>query len=883
MIKSLSAENCANVLSAEFRPILGHSISVLLNFAVYEKYKDLRKLALITFHTLIQKSISNSAWNGTSINPGDIFASFLPGISVNLTKILTNDDKVNRELIISSLRLFRVILTCTLCDTSGDIQSKHCSNEQFIVFRDDEWFEKCSTKLVPAIRKIIFTLISHQAHEVRKELLIFCKEILLNCSTKFLRSSVDAFLEVPLSMLNEDDDYDGNCKDLSALATEFISHFSAAVLNSSRTLTDVIFDQIYKFVSSFPREMRSLDENHIAAKINILNGYITCLGTSGISLIMSMDLYRQRLFQCLIDLAEFDYKSIDRLYNFVKPISDTGGDSADEDNLKPLFDVKRKKFKHFNETRTERCLQRCCFVLGSLCDKNVLLDFLLDISRAGNASALYTLNCILRGIKEKTTNIVQILEEYLARLRFPQPSSQLSKIKAQIDKEMLTCQLLEGIGVLASLCCVDYRHKFINETLFVLIAYSGFENYMVSQTAKNTMQDLADTFDYTCINHLIAENVNYITNCVNIKLRHFENIDEVNVVITKILNITNLNCLPYLERTLDEAIATLDVNYQSGNKCLFKILHTFVKVVYNLQRTACEQSNDVSHESTFKMQCYLRNKKIAECLQIDESVETNEEKESSEEQEERVEQEAEASERAKSKLPIYASMILKILERCKHIISHPDVKIRLMTLDSIAYGMRVIRNFEEHLLPMAHQLWHPLVARFKDNDVMIIMSAFTCLLAMAETCKDFVRSRTLKEVLPSLIYFLKCEAKRSYRKDTPAYRFTLNYKLQLQLLSGLGKLANDLLITERDLWTLVDATLPYFSAKQPRELQKAALNAFKFYIQIDPCVCWYFLMQLYNDRADCDDYSGLAAVNFEGWQSDDCKRNVNVVLKEEYT
>ena len=59
------------------------------------------------------------------------------------------------------------------------------------------------------------------------------------------------------------------------------------------------------------------------------------------------------------------------------------------------------------------------------------------------------------------------------------------------------------------------------------------------------------------------------------------------------------------------------------------------------------------------------------------------------------------------------------------------------------------------LLPLVHQAWHPLKLLFRSTNIFIVDEAFTCLVVMANCARDFIRRRTLTDVLPPLLTFFK--------------------------------------------------------------------------------------------------------------------------------
>jgi len=134
---------------------------------------------------------------------------------------------------------------------------------------------------------------------------------------------------------------------------------------------------------------------------------------------------------------------------------------------------------------------------------------------------------------------------------------------------------------------------------------------------------------------------------------------------------------------------------------------------------------------------------------------------------------------------------------------------------------------------MAHQLWDPLVNRFRDSDILVIEHSFVCLVTMSSTCKDFILKRALKEAIPSLLNFLNSQLKISHKKQAPsshvssAYAFTVGFRFQLAILDKIGQLVVDLSINQEPLWRILDVLFQYLSCWQPKELQDATISSIK--------------------------------------------------------
>jgi len=59
------------------------------------------------------------------------------------------------------------------------------------------------------------------------------------------------------------------------------------------------------------------------------------------------------------------------------------------------------------------------------------------------------------------------------------------------------------------------------------------------------------------------------------------------------------------------------------------------------------------------------------------------------------------------------------------------------------------------LLPLVHQAWHPLRLLFRSPNIFVVDSAFHCLMVVARAARDFIRKRTVTDVLPPLLGFFK--------------------------------------------------------------------------------------------------------------------------------
>lgn len=95
--------------------------------------------------------------------------------------------------------------------------------------------------------------------------------------------------------------------------------------------------------------------------------------------------------------------------------------------------------------------------------------------------------------------------------------------------------------------------------------------------------------------------------------------------------------------------------------------------------------------------------------------------------------------------PEHIKLTVLILQRTLHFLPSKSKETKILSLEILRNGLEVIKDWEDELLPIVHQIWSPLVNRFKeDNDPLIFNLSFQLLITLARLAKDFIRSRTVK-------------------------------------------------------------------------------------------------------------------------------------------
>lgn len=109
----------------------------------------------------------------------------------------------------------------------------------------------------------------------------------------------------------------------------------------------------------------------------------------------------------------------------------------------------------------------------------------------------------------------------------------------------------------------------------------------------------------------------------------------------------------------------------------------------------------------------------------------------------------------------------------------------------------------------------------------MVYRAYECLLLVAQLAGDFVRSRTIGQVMPKLVGFLQrvCTDRSLYYRRHGKMQTSGHYA-DAEVVSTAGRLVVDTRLEDRQLWQLVECLLTYLhSPGICGELREAAFQS----------------------------------------------------------
>ncbi|KAF1667892.1 hypothetical protein FQA23_0014199, partial [Aptenodytes patagonicus] len=344
--------------------------------------------------------------------------------------------------------------------------------------------------------------------------------------------------------------------------------------------------------------------------------------------------------------------------------------------------------------------------------------------------------------------------------------------------------------------------------LYPVLEKAGDKTLLISETALGTLVDICEACSYDSLQRLINENSDYLVNGISLNLRQLAHQPHASQVLDTMLRHSDASLLPLVEDVIQDVLSTLDQSYNNQASTFLGVLHSVMAALVQWFGSSCGEKHRQRQTAEWQSRTlsqgqqmvtrqeverffldYVRQKQIAEGNLPDAGDE-----EAGQYYEIPLLAKLEPNDSAtegETSLPSHAQLAKDVMERCIHLLSDGNLRVRLKVLDVLELCVTVLHPHGNHLLPMAHRVWPALVTRLISDDPLAVLRAFKVLCTLAQKCGDFLRQRFSKDVLPKLTSSLLSQAPASARAG-PVYNHTLAFKLQLAVLQGLGSLCEKL-------------------------------------------------------------------------------------------
>ncbi|NXD84425.1 TTI1 protein, partial [Halcyon senegalensis] len=923
-------------------PLLGFAVSLLLGLAEQEKAKQIKISALKCLQVLVLQCDCQEHRHldeDEAQQCGDLFASFLPGISITLSRVITGDIKQGHKPTVSAIRLFYLMVGSVMADAQlarvpknkEKLPVEQSRISELMVHRGPDWSKSTAEKLSLLLHKTVDFSSVHPHWKVRLELVELVHHLLRNCSQSLV-GSFSHLLKALVGLVNdENSEVQSRCNEvLQGIAEQ-------RVVAQSRALADVLSENLHALATALPRLMSSQDDTGKVSTLSLLLGYLKLLGPK-INIVLNSVSHLHRLSKALMQVLELDVTD-------VRIVEDRrwGGEGSWQHGPQ-RGRWQRKYFRFFTEEKVFQLLQQVCRVLGYYGNLYLLVDHFMGLygdSGAYRKQAAMVLNELIAGaagvgvdvlqerdvsptVDDLKGSIVSILDEYTDQANWylvtsidteeisPEHSAQRSALTARPEgtcgSVLLPCPephpttrtmnsniwqiciQLEGVGCFAAVLGLEFRSLLLS-ALYPVLEKAGDKTLLISETALGTLADICEACSYASLQRLINDNSDYLVNGISLNLRQLARWPHAARVLDAMLRNSDATLLPLVDDVIQDVLSALDQSYSDQASAFLGVLHSLMTALARWFGPSCGEEQRQRQAAGCRSGALSQGQQAVtgqdlerffldyvRQKQIAEGNLPDTEDEEADEVPALAEPEPSSSDpEGEARLPGHAQLAKAVLERCVHLLSDGSLRVRLKVLDVLELCVTVLHPHGDHLLPMAHRVWPALVTRLVSDDPLAVLRAFKVLCTLAQKCGDFLRQRFSKDVLPKLTSSLLSQAPASARAG-PMYTHTLAFKLQLAVLQGLGSLCEGLDMGESDLNAVADACLVYLSAKQPVRLQEAAQSVFLHLMHMDPDSTWLLLNEICCPNQYEPPHSSLRPVKLGGMGKQRNEFTDNVLL-----
>ncbi|XP_076226643.1 telo2 interacting protein 1 isoform X2 [Nomia melanderi] len=763
-------------------------------------------------------------------------------------KLEEHDTPSLATLINGNINVNTNLLESSLCIKDHSELEKHLKN----AIRSKEWFNASATKLNVLVQQLD-VLKRHSHYKVRKELVQTIHLLLTTCPRN-MTPNVMLLIEYLIS-LSEDESAEIQEeveKTLNAVSANYMQN------RNMRPLVELLEENFYNLLTKLPRIIRKFDDNDQLSCINQVAGYLKLLGEQRLPFIMMSAPHVRRLLLALVYVSEIDCSDISLLQAVnVKDLEE------------PAYSFGSHLWRRFKFIQNRSCEEKVviiCKYLGKFGDIKLLVDaifrLILDIPQ--HKKELFLLLNWIINVPLKDASFLSIYKDVVdfyinpEHWYLPIECTEDTPLGVAQNNVVQCCLLLEGLGLMAQNLKRNYD-RFLLKTLYLIIERAGSNHSLISFVGTQTLEIIAKSQEHNTVGDLLRANVDYFSYHVTVKLRRVERNPGVLNVIGVVMKYSTIDVLPCLREIVEDVLLQLNNNFQKKNSHAFlKVFFTFTVCIKKIVKpkdvpVIRKQSIIVENKSSKIIESLLDYYRIRK--EIDKEIEESpadidlEDEVETQALEECDEVHLTEEKEEKQNLPLYIKMIEDVMRHCLHFLPSKEVEKSLLAMSTLQEGLQILAEWENQLLPIVHLLWHPLVDRFHDENVLIINRAWQLLNVLSSVSKDFIRSRTLKQVLPALSKFLNSSASKSYNTSSEnIYKYTQLYKLQKELLSSLGAIVKNLNFLENDTWNVLSVAEPYLNKHQHPILQSCCINLYKEIADYNSDIAWVKCLSIINSK-----------------------------------
>lgn len=759
--------------NVETLPALGHSVTVLLEYALSGQSIELQSQALGALDTLYF----------LLINDGEILSYILPGSVSTLTKIIASPSgKVHYTVLVKALNVLEKLLILVYNDEDLQVDYKEIQTVQEVfeehqlsqitiaedgfkkLHRTNSWLKGTSAQVKLAMSNVK-KVYKHDKMEVKLALESLSQGILKNCLLS-LNSSVP-------------------------ICVEILAHLSHSVIHvdlptprdsqKSELLETVVSAELDKYVDSLSSVIQSTDDDKI---INAINAIKFTAQRAKHQVVVS-----KLVDSCILELSEALRKSQSK--SKVTAISSPSSDVSDlmliaQDASNVNVDA--RSLTVFDKVMTSEVQLQFASLfqsLGQLSDPSeVIEDTLMDDGQRSlneRSVALWIANNLMQGYVTKVETQL-IANDFLSfdddedddlqlvqRPEFVYSVLEYSKSLLDETSEMDSSEVviqansiaLDTIGMIQHLLREEFRQELI-DYLYPVIESMASPSEIVRHHAINTSMIIADQLYSGSLYDMILDNADYLVDTISIRLSNAmtTRTTAILAVCTKIAGFMIIETF----RDVMEIIFNLLDHYHGyddiciGFFVLFEIITDEIRKKY-LSDYGFKKLELHESSSTYAPWGMTNMKQVLALLDknnrdiahlqdlkpleddVEDEIDARPVDSDDEDEEPTI---PEVKKEWPSPVPEDAYKLLQqIAYYGERLLTHPSTKLKIQILRTFSKVMPVFATAPDNLLPIVANIWPIMASTCNSSDPKVVIQASEVVSQIVEYSGSFASSRFL--------------------------------------------------------------------------------------------------------------------------------------------
>lgn len=293
------------------------------------------------------------------------------------------------------------------------------------------------------------------------------------------------------------------------------------------------------------------------------------------------------------------------------------------------------------------------------------------------------------------------------------------------------------------------RHfdRYLLRSLHRLLENSASMYYTIRMSAVIALHNVKSAYRLDSVSALINNNIDYITHALEMALKKPDQIDVALRILSVVLHYSSPDAIAYLEHIVTTLTDEMSKIGQSPN------IHAFIQAsVYVL--TTIRSHSDVgpamqplvSGAIDGQSNCLDNWLKILGSKDdIADDEYANEDDGAGEEQENESAEadESHADEHEEDEVPPLVVLAKNMMTQIIGFFASKEQSVKLAALKCLSIGLDIIKDYENELLPMVHQMWLPFVGQcIEDKSPVVLRYCIRLYLKLATYAKDFINSRS---------------------------------------------------------------------------------------------------------------------------------------------